>query len=136
MEYQTHDPMELLQAMGVCVYAFPMEGLRGLYKCFDGWPTVFVDSNLPEHEKQFVLAHEAAHFLFHKGENRVFLDRCTYLKTSCFEREANLFAACFLYPFPQEYIFEGTSVQDVACFLDLDDNTARLYCLEYQKLRV
>ena len=133
-KYQTHDAYEMLCALGVCVYSLPMRGLRGLYKWFEGWPTVFVDSQLPETEREFVLAHEMGHFLRHKGENRVFLDRCTYLKTDRFEREADLFAACFMYPFPQEYICEGVTVQEVAQLLGFDVSVAKLYCMEYKKV--
>lgn len=133
-EYQTHDAQEMLQELGVCVYSFPMHGLRGLYKCFEGHPTVFVDSQLQERQQQFVLAHELAHFLLHKGENRVFLDRCTYLKTDRFEREADLFALCFMFPFPQEYIHNGVTISDIAHTLGINEGLAELYCQEYKRL--
>lgn len=130
-KYQTHDAEEILDALGVCVHSFPMHGLRGLYKWLDGWPTVFVDSRLGYQERQFVLAHELAHFLRHRGQNRVFLDRRTYLKTDQYEKEADLFAACFLYPFPAQYFHEGITVKEIAQTLRIDVPVAKLYCQEF-----
>lgn len=132
-QYQTHDAQELLQTFGVYIYSFPMHGLRGLYKCFEGCPTVLVDSQLSERERQFVLAHELAHHLFHRGLNRVFLERCTFMKTDCYEREAELFAACLLCPFPEEYIFEGETVSDLAHRAGFSEDVAKLYLSEYCK---
>lgn len=131
--FQTNDPEDLLDILGVRIESFPMYGIRGLCKWLDGWPTVFVDSGLEYHERQFVLAHELAHFLFHRGQNRVFLDRRTYLKTDRYEKEADLFAACFLHPFPESYFHDGVTVQEISQTLNLDNPAAKLYCQEFQK---
>ena len=133
--FQTNDPADLLDILGVRIESFPMYGIRGLYKWLDGWPTVFVDSRLGYHERQFVLAHELAHFLRHRGQNRVFLDRRTYLKTDRYEREADLFAACFLYPFPTQYIHEGSTVKEIAQTLRIDVPVAKLYCQEFNNYK-
>lgn len=131
--FQTNDPEDLLGILGVRIESFPMYGIRGLYKWLDGWPTVFVDSGLEYHDRQFVLAHELAHFLLHRGQNRVFLDRRTYLKTDRYEKEADLFAACFLHPFPESYFYDGVTVQEISHALSLDEPAAELYCQEFQK---
>lgn len=131
--FQTNDPEDLLDILGVRIESFPMYGIRGLCKWLDGWPTAFVDSGLEYHERQFVLAHELAHFLFHRGQNRVFLDRRTYLKTDRYEKEADLFAACFLHPFPESYFHDGVTVQEISQTLSLDKPAAELYCQEFQK---
>ena len=135
-QHQTHKVLELLQTFGVYVYSFPMNGLRGLYKCFEGCPTVFVDSQLSEREREFVLAHELAHHLFHSGLNRVFLDRCTFMKTDCYEREAQLFAACLLCPEPEEYILEGETIADLAHRTGFSQQVAKLYLIEYKKFAI
>lgn len=134
-KFQTSDPEELLEILGVRVQAFPMQGVRGIYKWLNGWPTVFVDSRLRDQERQFVLAHELAHFLFHRGQNRVFLDRRTFLKPSSFEKEADLFAACLLYPFPDQFFHDGVTVKEISQMLQLEEPAAALYCQEYQKTK-
>ena len=96
----TNAPEEILSSDGVKIFQLPMSGLRGIYKALHGIPMVFVDSGLDERQMRFVLAHELAHHLFHRGLNRVFLDRCTFMKTDLYEREADLFAVCFRLPSP------------------------------------
>ncbi|MCI6958942.1 MAG: ImmA/IrrE family metallo-endopeptidase [Oscillospiraceae bacterium] len=129
----TSDPEEILLANGVKIFQLPMTGLRGIYKAMHDIPMVFVDSELEERQKRFVLAHELAHHLFHRGLNRVFLERCTFMKTDCYEREAELFAACLLCPYPEEYIFEGETVSDLAHRAGFSDDVTQLYLREYQR---
>ena len=129
----TSDPEEILSADGVKIFRLPMSGLRGIYKALHDIPMVFVDSGLDERQRRFVLAHELAHHLFHRGLNRVLLERCTFMKTDCYEREAELFAACLLCPCPEEYIFEGETVSDLAHRAGFSEDVARLYLKEYQK---
>lgn len=129
----TSDPEEILLANGVKIFQLPMTGLRGIYKALHDIPMVFVDSELEERQKRFVLAHELAHHLFHRGLNRVFLERCTFMKTDCYEREAELFAACLLCPYPEEYIFEGETVSDLAHRAGFSDDVTQLYLREYQR---
>lgn len=129
----TSDPEEILLANGVKIFQLPMTGLRGVYKVLHDIPMVFVDSELEERQKRFVLAHELAHHLFHRGLNRVFLERCTFMKTDCYEREAELFAACLLCQDPEEYIFEGETVEDLAHRTGFSEDVARLYFREYQR---
>ncbi len=129
----TNAPDEILLADGVKIFLLPMSGLRGIYKTLHDIPMVFVDSGLDERQRRFVLAHELAHHLFHRGLNRVFLERCTFMKTDCYEREAELFAACLLCPFPEEYIFEGETVSDLAHRTGFSEDVAKLYLSEYCK---
>ena len=129
----TNAPDEILLAEGVKIFYLSMSGLQGIYKALHGIPMVFVDSGLDGRQRQFVLAHELAHHLFHRGLNRVFLERCTFMKTDCYEREAELFAACLLCPFPKEYIFEGETVSDLAHRAGFSEDVAKLYLSEYCK---
>lgn len=129
----TSNPEQILLANGVKIFQLPMTGLRGIYKALHGIPMVFVDSALDERQSRFVLAHELAHHLFHRGLNRVFLERCTFMKTDCYEREAELFAACLLCPYPEEYIFEGETVSDLAHRTGFSQEVAKLYLREFQR---
>lgn len=129
----TNDPEEILSSQQVKIFYLSMTGIRGIYKAIYGIPMVFVDSNLDEREQKFVLAHELAHHLFHRGLNRVFLGRCTYMKTDCYEREAELFAACLLCPDPDEYIFEGETYSDLAHRTGFSEDVSKLYLKEFWK---
>lgn len=129
----TNDPEEILRSNGVKIFQLPMNGLQGIYKALHDIPMVFVNSGLGERQRRFVLAHELAHHLFHGGLNRVFLERCTFMKTDFFEREAELFASCLLCPYPEEYIFEGETVSDLAHRTGFSQEVAQLYLREYGK---
>ena len=75
-KYGDNNPKNILESQGVKLFFLPMIGIRGIYKRIEGNTIVFVDSNLDERTRTFVLAHELGHHLLHKGTNRIFLDRC------------------------------------------------------------
>ena len=89
-KYGTTDPQKILTAMRIKVFEVPIHGIRGMYKQLKRNTFVFVDSSLDDHERRFVLGHELGHHLFHRGQNRVFMDRCTLQVTSRPEIEAHL----------------------------------------------
>lgn len=131
----TNDPETILRELGVPVVALEMRGLRGIYKVIENIPFVFIDGRLPERERQFVAGHELAHHLFHRGDNRIFLERRTLLKTSRQEAEANIFSLCLMAPDPDEVIAEGDDVRAVACRIGVSEGLAALYIAEVQRHR-
>lgn len=126
-EYDTHDPEKILKMMGVKIFIFPMEGINGIFREIKGIPMVFINSNLPDEEIAFVMAHELGHVLLHKDVNRLFLDRHTYLQSNYYETEANLFAVCLLNPDSQDVIDEGDTFEKLACKMGVSVDLARLY---------
>ena len=108
----------------------PMTNLRGIYNCIEKMPFVAINSNLTDCERKFVEAHELAHYILHRGVNRVFLNRTTYLKTDHYEREADLFAACMRAPWPNDVLFEGEPVDNLAARLGVRLEVAEMYLNE------
>ena len=53
---------------------------------------IFINENLPEHEKRLVMAHELGHAILHRKENCYFIRNKTLLLNSKKEIEANKFA--------------------------------------------
>lgn len=88
----------------ILVFA-PLIDVRGFYQYFQRNNIIYVDEHLPEHEQKFVCAHELGHMLMHRGENTVFMDTRTYLKTTPYETEADKFAIELLVP--NEIILEN-----------------------------
>ena len=86
-KHQTRNPFEIIQGMNVIVVFAPLCGVRGFYQYF-----IYIDENLPEHEKKFVCAHELGHMLLHKKANALFMDSRTHLNTHRYEVEADTFA--------------------------------------------
>ena len=91
-KHQTRNPFEIIQGMNVIVVFAPLCGVRGFYQYFQRNNIIYIDENLPEHEKKFVCAHELGHMLLHKKANALFMDSRTHLNTHRYEVEADMFA--------------------------------------------
>ena len=123
----TNDPERILQQLGVLILPCELHGIRGFYKRIERNDIVFIDYNLPEEVRRFVLAHELAHFLLHKGVNRIFLEQNTYLKTSPYEREANLFALFLLFPNFSDVCAACDTIEKAARYLGCSEELAEDY---------
>lgn len=95
-KHQSRNPFEVIKGMNVILVFAPLTGVRGFYQYFQRNNIIYIDENLPHHEKMFVCAHELGHMLLHKKANAVFMDSRTLLNTSRYENEANVFAVNFL----------------------------------------
>ena len=126
-KYGITDPQEILTAMRIKIFEVPMHGVRGMYKQLKRNTFVFVDSGLNDLERRFVLGHELGHHLFHRGQNRVFMDRCTLQVTSRPEVEADTFSVCLMAPDPAEVLFDGESTDQLAARLGVSTRLAELY---------
>lgn len=97
-KFQSDNPYDLCASLNLTVLPVPLCDLRGFLVQLRRNNIVFVAENLNEFDSRFVLFHEIGHFVMHREVNRMFLDSRTFLKTSPYEREANQFATCCLYP--------------------------------------
>lgn len=104
-KYQSRNPYEIIRGMNVILVFAPLIDVRGFYQYFQKNNIIYIDEHLPEHEQKFVCAHELGHMLMHRGENTVFMDTRTYLKTTPHEAEADKFAIELL--IPNEIILEN-----------------------------
>ena len=91
-KYQTRNPFEMIRGMNAILVSYPLNGVRGFYQYFQRNNIIYIDENLPEHEKLFVCAHELGHMFLHKKANALFMDTRTHFTTSKYETEANDFA--------------------------------------------
>lgn len=129
-QYGTSDAATIMARIGIEIAYIPMTNLRGIYNCIEKMPFVAINSNLTDYERKFVEAHELAHYILHKGVNRVFLNRTTYLKTNHYERDADLFAACMRAPWPNDVLFEEDSVDILSARLGVRREVAEMYLNE------
>ncbi|UMZ35588.1 ImmA/IrrE family metallo-endopeptidase [Priestia megaterium] len=98
-KYRTNDPLLIAEEMGVQVvpWNFPDE-VQGMYKYERRNQFIFVNDNLSEKERNFVLAHELGHAILHPTHNTSFLRNNTLFSVNKFERQANTFAVELLLP--------------------------------------
>lgn len=104
-KYQTRNPFDMILGMNVILISYPLKGIRGFYQYFQRNNIIYIDEDLPEHEKHFVCAHELGHMYLHKKANALFMDTRTHFTTSKYETEANEFAIYLLLSddFMEEY---------------------------------
>lgn len=95
-KHQSRNPFEIIKGMNIIFVSVPLIGVRGFYQYFQRNNIIYIDENLPYHEKKFVCAHELGHMVLHKKSNAVFMDSRTFLNTSLYEKEANTFAVNLL----------------------------------------
>ncbi len=92
-KYQSRNPFEIIRGMkNVTLIIIPLTDVRGFYQYFKRNCIIYVNENLPEHEKIYVCAHELGHLFLHKKANHIYMDTKTNFNTDKFEIEANKFA--------------------------------------------
>lgn len=133
-KYGTNDPKAILNMMNVIVVPCQLDGLRGIYKRIERNNFVFIDDSLNDLDEAFVLGHELAHHVLHRGINRMFMEQCTYLKTSPYENDADLFSVCLMAPYPADIITCDSTIGSVAKQIGVNHRLSQMYLLEAAKL--
>lgn len=90
-KYDTRDPFELADCLGIRINYCELGSIRGFFVLKNRIKQVFLNYNLSDYEKRFVLAHEIGHSLLHPEQNTMFLQN-TFFSANRLEIEANRFA--------------------------------------------
>lgn len=96
-KFGSRNPFKIAEELGIIIIRTPLTGIRGFYQYIKRCRIIYLDSGLDEYTERFVCAHELGHAVLHRNHNRIFLDTCTSLKSSRYEREADRFAVDLLY---------------------------------------
>ncbi|AWY98863.1 Zn peptidase [Blautia argi] len=97
-KYNTQNPFKIADALKIEYIIGPMGHYSGCYLYLKKHRCIFLNDELSENEKSFVMAHELGHAILHRTENCYFIRNKTFLSTAWIEREANTFAAELLIP--------------------------------------
>ena len=126
-KYKTADPFEILDLIKADVQFADMGTLRGLYHYVRRNVYVYIDCRLDLYNKKAVAAHELAHYVLHRTENRLFLNSSLY-SSSRFEREANEFAAYLMWYGGEWQIeeFLGCSIREISCYTKIPSHYLEL----------
>lgn len=90
-KYDTRDPFELADCLGIRINYCELGSIRGFFVLKNRIKQVFLNYNLTDYEKKFVLSHEIGHALLHPDQNTMFLQN-TFFSANRLEIEANRFA--------------------------------------------
>lgn len=93
-KYKTNNPFDLAEDLNCTVIITTLdERVRGFYQYFKRNKLIYINQNLPEHERRIVCAHELGHAVLHTKLNILFLEHSTYFVKNKYEIEANKFAS-------------------------------------------
>ncbi|MDS0525498.1 ImmA/IrrE family metallo-endopeptidase [Clostridium sp. SHJSY1] len=117
INHGTNNPFEIVkQDKDIELIIEPLGKIWGMYKYINKTKTIFLNSNLNEHQQRFVLAHELGHAILHPRSSCFFVNTLNTNKLKK-EYEANLFAAELLIDFSSIDVLymQGYSINQLAC---------------------
>ena len=128
-KYNTRNPFELADYLGVEVQTGQLGESSGFYMFLKNHKCVFLNEDLEEHERTLVMAHELAHSIMHRKENCYFIRNKTLMLNSKMEIEENTFAAELLIPDDLIYENPGMNSTQIARLVGYDEKI-----MEFKKL--
>ena len=120
--------------MGIHLLHWPLEDMRGYYYQNENGKIIVINSTLDTITSNFVCAHELGHSVLHGEMNRVFLDSGTLINTLKYEKQANIFGMCLMYPNDAEFMDLGDTVEAIANRLGAREELVVLRILECKKI--
>lgn len=91
-KHKTNNPFEIAKSKNIVIRYFPLGSTLGFYMKYCRQQVITLNSDMDDHLKNFVCAHELGHAILHPNENTPFLRKNTLFSTNKLEREANEFA--------------------------------------------
>lgn len=91
-KFETSDPFRIAKSLHIEIIIGDIGSREGCYMYLKRHKCIFLNENLDECEKNFVMAHELGHAIMHPRENCYFIRNKTFLINSKTENEANKFA--------------------------------------------
>lgn len=94
-QYNTSNPFELCELLGINVNYNPLGSLNGYYRYSSEYHFIEINSNLNRTHQYATCAHELGHCILHQGQNGLFLSS-TLMLTGKLEKQADRFALYLL----------------------------------------
>ena len=118
-KYKTSDPFKLLDCLGITLIITSLGSISGMYKYIKRNKTIFLNNNLNEYERRFVLAHEIGHAVMHTKSSCFFNN--TFNNKLKMEYQANMFAAELLIDFKgiDTVYLEKYSIKQLAAYFNV-----------------
>lgn len=126
-KYKTTNPFEIMDELEILyVKSVLPKNVRGF--CFSKLRRkIVVINSIYDKKRQIVTAaHELGHCILHPKMNAVFMDLNTYLIKSKYEKDAHQFAVELLTYNVDLSNYEGYTIEQVACALDIPASLLKL----------
>lgn len=117
IKFNTTCPYKLANDLDIILIIEDLGKVMGMYKYIKKNKVIFLNSNLKEEERKFVLAHEIGHAILHT-KSSCFFSTTTSINKIKKEYEANLFAAELLIDFKDvdSLYLKGYSIANLASY--------------------
>lgn len=91
-KYETRNPFDLADSLGVIVFYEPLGEIQGFYNLCYKQKFIHINEELNGYEASFTCAHELGHSIIHPNFNTPFLRKHTLFSIGRIEKEVNCFA--------------------------------------------
>lgn len=125
-KYNTRNPYELAERMGIIVHRCELGKIRGYYYYAYRIKQIFLNCNLSKEQETFVLAHEIGHSVLHPTANTPFLKESTFISVDKMELEANKFAMELLLPDAELQPYSDLTIEQLSRLLGYHKNLIQL----------
>ena len=115
-KYGTNNPFDIIEILDIDLVIYPLhDSINGFFHMKDGYPVIYINSNLCYEEKLMTASHELGHYFLHKGTNYFACSGFSgsYIKDK-YERQAYVFAAELLIDDNIHEIYPGESDAQIA----------------------
>lgn len=128
-KYQTNNPYEIAEILGITVKPKPFDDLKGVYVISRKNPYIYLNDELDEDMERLVLFHELGHHFLHRHLAISAFQEFGFFDMSAKpEREANIFAA--------NYMIEDESIKDGVECEYTSEQLARVLCVPHELLLI
>jgi Zn-dependent peptidase ImmA (M78 family) len=113
-KFNTNDPFQLADLLGVITILKPLGKTKGWYKLIKKRKVIFINSMLDDFERRVVCAHELGHAIMHPTTNCKYLQNYTLLSVEKIEIEANRFCVFLLLPDDALAEYHGLTYEEIS----------------------
>jgi Zn-dependent peptidase ImmA (M78 family) len=113
-KFNTNDPFQLADLLGVLTILKPLGKIKGCYKLIKKRKVIFINSMLDYFERRVVCAHELGHAIMHPTTNCKYLQNYTLLSVKKIEIEANRFCVFLLLPDDALAEYDGLTYEEIS----------------------
>lgn len=124
-KFDSTNPFEIADALGIIVQTGKL-GFEGCYMFLKNHRCIFLNEDLSDRDKLFVMAHELGHAIMHRKDNCYFIRNQTLLLNSKKEIEANTFAVELLVPDNIVLEYQDYNIQQLSMLLGYDKKLLQL----------
>ena len=115
-KFGTNNPFDIIEILDIDLVPYPLhDSINGFFHVKDGYPVIYINSNLCHYEQVMTAAHELGHYYLHEGVNALACRNSfgSYIKDK-YERQAYIFAAELLIDDNIHKMYPGKSDAEIA----------------------